>query len=114
MNIIRRSRDAVRRVNHRPSWLTGRPMQFDAEYDFVIVGAGSAGCVLANGLSADPAARVLVIEAGGRDTNPWIHIPAGFHASQTGASREGFIARSARPAIRTMRFRLTAEPATEA
>src|SRR5216684_3307787 len=54
-------------------------MQVDAEYDFVIVGAGSAGCVLANRLSADPAAKVLVIEAGGRDTNPWIHIPAGFY-----------------------------------
>ncbi len=46
--------------------------------DYVIVGAGSAGCVLANRLSADPASRVLLLEAGGRDWNPYIHIPAGF------------------------------------
>ena len=46
--------------------------------DYVIVGAGSAGCVLANRLTEDPAVRVILIEAGGRDWNPLIHIPAGY------------------------------------
>ena len=49
-----------------------------ALFDYIIVGAGSAGCVLANRLTADGRTTVLLLEAGPRDTDPWIHIPLGY------------------------------------
>jgi choline dehydrogenase len=51
---------------------------FDAEYDVVVIGAGSAGCVLSARLTENPNVSLCAIEAGGRDRNPWIHIPMGF------------------------------------
>ncbi|MGB5939059.1 MAG: choline dehydrogenase [Rhodanobacter sp.] len=69
-------------------------------YDYIIVGAGSAGCVLANRLSADPAARVLLLEAGPSDWNPLIHMPAG-------------IARLANNRALNWNYRTEAEPALE-
>ncbi|MDI5933662.1 GMC family oxidoreductase [Halomonas kalidii] len=50
----------------------------EQEFDYIVVGAGTAGCLLANRLSADPANRVLLIEAGGRDNYHWVHIPVGY------------------------------------
>jgi choline dehydrogenase-like flavoprotein len=52
--------------------------RLEGDFDYIVVGAGSAGCVLANRLSADPGSRVLVLEAGGRDNWIWYHIPVGY------------------------------------
>jgi choline dehydrogenase len=54
------------------------PQNFDTEFDVVVAGGGSAGCVLATRLTENPAVSLCLIEAGGRDYNPWIHIPLGF------------------------------------
>ncbi|MFT7724662.1 MAG: GMC family oxidoreductase N-terminal domain-containing protein [Roseateles sp.] len=53
-------------------------MSADTGVDYIVVGAGTAGCLMANRLSADPRHRVLLIEAGGRDSYHWIHIPVGY------------------------------------
>ncbi|MEP9367957.1 GMC family oxidoreductase N-terminal domain-containing protein [Xanthobacter sp. VNH20] len=53
-------------------------MQAEEYFDFVVIGAGSSGCVLANRLSEDGKSRVALVEAGPRDTNPWIHVPIGY------------------------------------
>ncbi|ABE40789.1 glucose-methanol-choline oxidoreductase [Rhodopseudomonas palustris BisB5] len=52
--------------------------QVEGEFDYIVVGAGTAGCIVANRLSADPNCRVLLLEAGGRDNWIWFHIPVGY------------------------------------
>ncbi|MBG6165412.1 choline dehydrogenase [Labrenzia sp. EL_195] len=63
----------------------------ESGYDFVIVGGGSAGCVLASRLSENADARVLLLEAGGRDSHPLIHMPVGFAKMTTGPHTWGLV-----------------------
>ncbi len=68
-------------------------------YDYVIVGAGTAGCVLANRLSADPKTRVLLLEAGGRDNYIWIHIPIGYLYTQNNPRTDWCFKTEAEPGL---------------
>ena len=54
------------------------PRTLEGDFDYIVVGAGTAGCILANRLSADPNKRVLILEAGGNDNWIWFHIPVGY------------------------------------
>ena len=54
------------------------PSRLEGDFDYIVVGAGTAGCIVANRLSADPKNRVLILEAGGNDNWIWFHIPVGY------------------------------------
>ena len=59
-------------------------------YDYIVIGAGSAGCPVANRLSEDPKNRVLLLEAGPKDRNVWIHIPIGYYRTMTSSLSWGY------------------------
>jgi len=69
---------AAEHGGQEPASLRCTSMHLGDPFDFIVIGAGTAGCLLANRLSADPRHRVLLVEAGGRDNHPWIHIPVGY------------------------------------
>ena len=56
----------------------GMAKRIEGDFDYIVVGAGTAGCIVANRLSADPRKRVLILEAGGKDNWIWFHIPVGY------------------------------------
>jgi hypothetical protein len=76
--VARLSLLGLRFGRNRQAQLDPGGSEFAMQADYVIVGAGSAGCVRANRLTEDPNTRVIPLEAGGKDWNPYIHIPAGY------------------------------------
>jgi choline dehydrogenase-like flavoprotein len=77
----------------------GGPAPSLGSFDYVIVGAGTAGCVLANRLSADPDVSVLLLEAGGKDSYPWIHIPVGYLYTQNNPRTDWCFKTEAHPVL---------------
>ena len=75
LDLSRKSRRGVRTNQQQGETMAGS----GEEFDYIVAGAGSAGCAVAARLSESGRYRVLLLEAGGRDTNPWIHIPMGFY-----------------------------------
>ena len=63
------------RIGRKPKKM---PRRLEGDFDYIVVGAGTAGCIVANRLSADPNNRVLILEAGGNDNWIWFHIPVGY------------------------------------
>jgi choline dehydrogenase len=70
----RAGHDAIRET----AGLENMPRRLEGDFDYIVVGAGTAGCIMANRLSADPNNRVLILEAGGNDNWIWFHIPVGY------------------------------------
>ncbi len=73
--------------------------RLDGDFDYIVIGAGSAGCVLANRLSADPKTRVLVLEAGGNDNWIWLHIPVGYLYAQGNPRSDWMFRTEAEPGL---------------
>src|SRR5258708_6719713 len=65
-------------TNRRLGGNSGMPRRLEGDFDYIVVGAGTAGCIVANRLSANPRNRVLILEAGGSDNWIWFHIPVGY------------------------------------